>query len=106
MIANKVNSIVLTMYDIDHYRWHTGIMQQLNQRHACCRIALTGLNYICIAAYRCHGKHPQWDHGREIERSDASAYTDWRPVRSQVHIFGNPWQSFAQKKIRQRTALF
>ena len=51
------------------------------------------------------GKHPQWNHGWEVEGGNASTDTQWYSVASEVHILCNASQMFAQQQVKVSTQM-
>lgn len=87
---------VLAVDDVERPVRSAGILQHLGEQHGAGRHALRGLHQVGVAAHHAHGKHPQRDHGREVEGRDASAHADGQTERVDVHVFGDGGQSFTE----------
>ena len=98
VITDEVDSVVLTMDNIDHTVRHTSLLQQLQQRHARRGVPLTGLHDVGVAADGGHGEHPEWDHGGEVEGSNASTHSQGCSEAGEVHVLADPGQSLPQQQ--------
>lgn len=86
MITDEVNSVVLSVDDVDDSVGHAGLLCKLDQGHAGRGVTLRGLHDVGVAADGCHREHPERDHGGEVERGDSGADAQRSAVGSQIHV--------------------
>ena len=59
MITNKVDTVMLTMDDIDSTIRSPSISQKLYKSHTSCWIPFTWLHYICVSSYQSYKRYPE-----------------------------------------------
>src|SRR5471032_3008176 len=79
--TDAIDHILAAMYYVEHTGWHARFHRQFNQQHGRHRVLLGGFEYERVAAGDGHREHPQRDHGREVERRDPGADTQWLTQR-------------------------
>ena len=86
VVADEVDGVVLSVDDVDDPVRHAGLLHEFDQGHAGRGVALRGLHDVGVAADGGHGKHPEGDHGGEVEGCDPGADAQRRAVGGQVHV--------------------
>ncbi len=74
--AQRVDRALAAVDDVEHAGRHPRLQSELGEEHGSDRVLLRWLEHEGVAADDGHGKHPQRDHRRKIERRDAGAHTD------------------------------
>ena len=58
MITDEVDGVVRTVDDVDDAIRHAGLLQQVDENHAGCRVPLRGLHDVGVAADGADREHP------------------------------------------------
>ena len=58
MITDEVDGVVRTVDDVDDAIGHAGLLQQVDENHAGCRVPLRGLHDVGVAADGADREHP------------------------------------------------
>lgn len=80
------------MLSVDYVQctiWRSGILEHFGQKHSAAWDSLRGLHQVGVATHHPNGKHPQGNHGGEVERGDASTHSDGQAVGVGVHVLGD-----------------
>ena len=99
IITNEVDTVVLAVDDIDHAVRKTGLLEQLEQRHAGGGVPLTWLHDVGVATDGRHREHPERDHGGEVEGRDTSTHPKGRPEGGEIHVLADSGHGLAQQQV-------
>ena len=100
MRQDRIDRTLVAVDDVQDTGRQTGFDHQFSQTDRHGRITLRRLQDEGVAAGDRRGKHPHWDHGREIERRDAGADADGLADRIHVDIRTRTFGELALGKMR------
>ena len=100
IVQQRVHSHFVAMHDVEHAVGQSGFLEQPGEIDAGRGIALGGFEHEGIAAGDGDREHPHRDHGREVERRDARAYSQWLTHRVAVHTRAHLLAVLAFEQVR------